>query len=207
MFKNTCSTWVKFLHRCRELKKSLHSCIFYAIATTRSQELTHPQDDVVLIVGIFAENCGCSYIKHTCCGQQVQLNVMLCVYREQIHTCEGKRLWCAATLWKIASISAMLDFWGVIVPNWIPTMVCSFRQLMQFRLMMLIKPVEKNFIAFADGPMWMSSEWLNIIPHQVMSNIQERISKIISNNYKINSLIHFNLIQSFIHFIFLNNPI
>ena len=48
------------------------------------QEVTHPHGDVVPIVGIFADDCSHSCIEHTCCEEQVQLNVLLCVCKEQM---------------------------------------------------------------------------------------------------------------------------
>ena len=89
---------------------------------------------------------------------------------------EGKRLQCA-TSWKMASISATLDFSGVIAPSLIPTMVCSFRWLKLLHLMMLMLPGGHNFITFVSGTMWLLLEWPNIVLHQLMRNIQERRKK------------------------------
>ena len=87
---------------------------------------------------------------------------------------EGKWWWCAATSWKIALMRASLDFWGVFAPNMIPMMVCSLKLLMLLHLIMLMLPGEQNFMAFMGWQMLPSSKWWNIIPRQVMSNIQER---------------------------------
>ena len=107
VFKNISSTWnfchahlVKFfylhifrkykMHRYVELIESFHYMYFFAKATTRAQELTHPPDDVLPIIGIYPDDHGHRCIGHNCCGWQVQLNVVLCVYREQICTSWGE---------------------------------------------------------------------------------------------------------------------
>ena len=69
----------------------------------------------------------------------------------------GKRLGCAATTWKMALLSATLNFWGLVAPNLIVTMVCSFRWFMSSHLMMLMLQCDQNFIALG-GLMQLSSE-------------------------------------------------
>ena len=81
-------------------------CTFYATTTTRAQKLTHPSGDVILIVGIDPDDCG----QHTCCGQQVQLKLVLHVCKEQIHTLQGEETAMCCYIMKDGTDSAVLNF-------------------------------------------------------------------------------------------------
>ena len=51
-----------------------------------SQEIVHPPGNIVPVIGNYSKEHGCSYVVYTCCYQQVQINAVLCIQKEEIVT-------------------------------------------------------------------------------------------------------------------------
>ena len=75
------------MYRC---SKSFHSMYFLHYGHHQNPRTDHPPGDVIPIIAMYSDDSGCSCILHTCCREQVQLNAVLSVCREQIHMSWGE---------------------------------------------------------------------------------------------------------------------
>ena len=91
------------------LSNSFHSMHFLHYDGHQGPRTEPTPGNVIPIIGIYADDHGHRCIEHICCGQQVQLNVVLFFAGNRSASHEGKKQLCAATSWLMALISGMLD--------------------------------------------------------------------------------------------------
>ena len=158
--------------------QELHSTYFLCHGNHQNAR-TDPNHQVMLFQLLAsADECGHSCIEHTCCGEQVQLNAVLCVHMEQICTSQGEETAMCCYIVKDGIHQCHVEF-----------LRCSFTKCDKYygvlvQVIDVISPHDSNAIrrakfAFMGGLMQLSLEWPNIVPHHVMSNIQESRKKYI----------------------------